>query len=34
MFSLLGHIEKRLDNKAKFYFKIYDLAHWETNNYN
>ena len=32
---LFGHVEKRLDYKAKVNFKIYDIIIiWETNNYN
>ena len=29
---LFGHIEKRLDQKNKVNFKIYDVTIWETNN--
>ena len=32
--SFLSHVGKRLDKKAKVNFKIYDIATWETNNYN
>ena len=31
--SLFGHIEKRLDKKAKVIFKNYDVINWETNYY-
>ena len=31
---LFGHIEKRLDQKNKVNFKIYDVTIWETNNCN
>ena len=30
---LFGYVEKRRDNKAKVYFKIYDVTDWTTNNY-
>ena len=32
--EIFGQIRKRLGNKAKFNFKIYDVIYWETNNYN
>ena len=32
--SLFGHEDKRLDQKAKVNFKIFDVINWETNNYN
>ena len=32
--GLLGHIGKRLDEKANITFKIYDVTSWKTNNYN
>ena len=32
--GFFGHIRRRLDNKAKFNFKIYDGTIWETSNYN
>ena len=31
--SLFGHIEKRLDKKAKIIFKNYDVINWETSYY-
>ena len=31
--SLFGHIEKRLDKKAKVIFKNCDVINWETNYY-
>ena len=31
--SLFGHIEKRLDKKAKVNFKNYDVINWETSYY-
>ena len=30
---LFGHVEKRLDKKAKISLKIYDVADWTANNY-
>ena len=30
---LFGHVEKRLDQKNKINFKIYDFTAWLTNNY-
>ena len=29
-----GYLEKQLDQKANFSFKIVDVKNWETNNYN
>ena len=29
-----GHVEKRLDKKAKVNFKFYDVTDWTVNNYN
>ena len=31
---LFGYLEKRLDKKAMFNFKIYDVKNWATSNYN
>ena len=31
---LFDHAAKKLDNKAKVNFKVYDITTWETNNYN
>ena len=31
---LFEHVEKRLNNKDKIYFKIYDVGTWFTNNCN
>ena len=31
---LFGHVEKRLNSKDKFSFKIYDATVWLTNNRN
>ena len=31
---LFGHAEKQPNKKAKFNFKIHDIADWETKNYN
>ena len=31
---LFGHVEKRLDEKAKVNFKFYDVTNWESNKYN
>ena len=31
---IFGQVEKRLDQKEKFIFKIYDVTTWETNNCN
>ena len=28
-----GHLEKRLEKKAKIFFKIYEVIEWETNNH-
>ena len=33
-YEIFDHIRKRLGNKGKFNFKIYDVIYWETNNYN
>ena len=33
-FLVFGHVEKRLDKKAKINFKIYDVTDWTTNYYN
>ena len=33
-FLLFGYVGKRLYNKAKINFKLYDVTDWETNNYN
>ena len=30
----LDHVGKRLDKKAKGYFKIYDVTDWTANNFN
>ena len=32
--KIFGHAGKRLDQKAKFSFKVYDITDWITNNYN
>ena len=32
--DFFGYLIKRLDNKAKINFKIYDLTNWNKNNYN
>ena len=32
--DLFGHVERRLDKKAKIHFEIYDVTEWETNYYN
>ena len=32
--DFFGHLEKRLDKKAKVDFKIHDAISWERNNYN
>ena len=32
--DFFGHVEKRLDKKAKVNFTIYNVINWETNNYN
>ena len=32
--DVFGHVGKRLDKKAKFNFKVYDITNWQTNNYN
>ena len=32
--DFFGHVGKRLDEKAKVNFKIYEATDWETNNYN
>ena len=32
--DFFGYVEKRLDNKSKVNFKTYDVASWNTNNYN
>ena len=34
IFTLFGYVEKRLDKKADFNFKIYDVTGWAANNYN
>ena len=31
--GLSGYIEKRLNKKENFHFKIYDITDWTTNNY-
>ena len=31
---LFGHVGKRLDEKAMFNFKVYDVTDWIINNYN
>ena len=31
---LFGYVEKRLDKKAMFNFKIYDVTDWTANNFN
>ena len=31
---LFGYLEKRLDKKGMFNFKIYDVKNWATSNYN
>ena len=33
-YHFFGLVGKRFDNKAKINFKSYDVAVWETNNYN
>ena len=32
--DIFGHVGKRLDEKAKANFKIYDVINFETNSYN
>ena len=32
--EIFGYVEKRFDEKVLFYFKIYDVIDWATNNYN
>ena len=32
--DLFAYAEKRLDKKAKFHFKNYDVTNWRTNYYN
>ena len=32
--DFFDHVGKRLDNKAKVTFKIYDVQNWKTSNYN
>ena len=32
--DIFGHVEKRLDKRAKVTFKIYDVINWEINNNN
>ena len=32
--DFLGYEGKRLDNKVKVNFKLYDVTNWEANNYN
>ena len=32
--DFFGYVGKRLYEKAKIIFKIYDVRRWETNNYN
>ena len=34
LFSVFGHLEKRLDQKEKVNFKFCDVKTWEKNNYN
>ena len=34
LFCHFGRVEKRLDQKVKIYFTIYDVTAWEANNYN
>ena len=34
LIRIFGHVGKRLDNKAKINFKIYDVTYWNTNSYN
>ena len=34
LFWFFGSVGKRLVKKAKVNFKIYDVANWETNDYN
>ena len=33
VFRLFGHVEKRLDKKARVNLKIYYVTTWKTNNY-
>ena len=33
-FWFAGYVEKRLDKKPKVNYKIYDVTHWTTINYN
>ena len=32
--GFFGHVGKRVDQKTKDNFKIYDIIYWEANNYN
>ena len=34
LFRNFGHVGKQFDEKAKANFKIHDITHWITNNYN
>ena len=34
LYWLFGHVGKRLDQKEKFDFEIYDIRIWVTKNYN